>query len=169
MLTKRTHFFSIIIIGLLLWTSLCYADAQQPAAETGKQPAISLPEDVGTTIAQKAASVKSEIADRASSLFERTPIGWNWDTIQYLYKWALGLPLKLPEFVSQILEQSRVLGVAGSCIVFIFLAAVLYSLLGRKRILAQIEAKVQPLRRKIPQTSHHQSVGYGKIAGGIYV
>ena len=35
---------------------------------------------------------------------------------------------------------------------FIFLAAVFYSLLGRKRILAQIEDKVQPLRRKIPQT-----------------
>ena len=152
MLIKRRHFLSITIIVLLLGTSLCYAAEQQPAAETEKQPAISLPEDVGTTIAEKAASVKTEIANRASSLFERTPIGWDWDTIQYLYKWALGLPLRLPEFVSQIMEQSRVLGVAGSCIVFIFLAAVFYSLLGRKRILAQIETKVQPLRRKIPQT-----------------
>jgi hypothetical protein len=50
------------------------------------------------------------------------------------------------------MEQSRVLGVAGSFIVFIFLAAVFYSLLGRKRILAQIEKKVQLLRPKIPQT-----------------
>ena len=133
--------------------SLAYAAApSQPAPENQKQPAISLPEDVGTTIAQKAASVKTEIANRASSLFERSPIGWDWNTIEYLYKWAVGLPLQLPEFIQQIMEQSRVLGVAGSCIVFIFLAAVFYSLLGRKRILAQIEKKVQPLRPKIPQT-----------------
>jgi small-conductance mechanosensitive channel len=152
MLIKRRHFLSITIIVLLLGTSLCYAAEQQPAAETEKQPAISLPEDVGTTIAEKAASVKTEIANRASSLFERTPIGWDWGTIHYLYKWALGLPLRLPEFIDQVMEQSRVLGVAGSCIIFIFLAAVFYSLLGRKRILAQIENKAQPLRRKIPQT-----------------
>lgn len=62
------------------------------------------------------------------------------------------MPLKLPEIIKQIMVQSRVLGVAGSCIVFIFLAAVFYSLLGRKRIFAQIEKKVQPLRQKIPQT-----------------
>jgi small-conductance mechanosensitive channel len=152
MLTKQPRCLTLVFIVLLLWISLSYAAAPQPAPENQKQPAISLPEDVGTTIAQKAASVKTEIANRASSLFERTPIGWNWNTIEYLYKWAVGLPLKLPEFIKQIMEQSRVLGVAGSCIVFIFLAAVFYSLLGRKRILAQIEKKVQPLRPKIPQT-----------------
>ena len=152
MLTKQPRCLILVLIVLLLWMSLSYAAAPQPASENQKQPAISLPEDVGTTIAQKAASVKTEIANRASSLFERTPIGWDWNTIEYLYKWAVGLPLQLPEFIQQIMEQSRVLGVAGSCIVFIFLAAVLYSLLGRKRILAQIENKVQPLRPKIPQT-----------------
>ena len=150
MLTKQPRYLILVFIVLLLWMSLSYAAAPQPAPQNQKQPAISLPEDVGTTIAQKAASVKTEIANRASSLFERTPIGWNWNTIEYLYKWAVGLPLKLPEFIKQIMEQSRVLGVAGSCIVFIFLAAVFYSLLGRKRILAQIEKKVQPLRPENP-------------------
>ena len=152
MLTKQPRCLILVFIVSLLWMSLSYAAAPQPAPEDQKQPAISLPEDVGTTIAQKAASVKTEIATRASSLFERTPIGWDWNTIEYLYKWAVGLPLQLPEFIQQIMEQSRVLGVAGSCIVFIFLAAVFYSLLGRKRILAQIEKKVQPLQPKIPQT-----------------
>jgi small-conductance mechanosensitive channel len=137
---------------LLLWMPSAYAATAQPAPENQKQPAISFPEDVGTAIAQKAASVKTEIATRAGSLFERSPIGWDWKTIEYLYQWAVGLPLKLPEFIRQIMEQSRVLGVAGSCIVFIFLVAVFYSLLGRKRILALIEKKVQPLQQKIPQT-----------------
>jgi small-conductance mechanosensitive channel len=152
MLTKQARCLSITFIVFLLWMSLAYAAEPQPPTENEKKPAISLPEDVGTTIAQKAASVKTEIASRASSLFERTPIGWDWNTIEYLYKWALGLPLKVPEFIHQIMVQSRILGLAGSCIVFIFLAAVFYSLLGRKRIMAQIEKKVQPLRPKIPQT-----------------
>ena len=151
MLTRLPCRLMLVFILLLLWMPPAYA-AAQPAPENEKQPAISLPEDVGTTIAQRAASVKTEIANRASSLFERTPIGWDWNTLEYLYKWAIGLPLKLPEFIQQIMEQSRVLGLAGSCIVFIFLVAVFYSLLGRKRILAWIEKKVQPLQPKIPQT-----------------
>ena len=152
MLKKQARFFIFVFFVGLLMTAFSHAAAPQPKSENQEQPAISLPEDVGTTIAQKATSVKTEIANRASSLFERSPIGWNWNTIEYLYKWVVGLPLKLPEFIKQIMAQSRVLGVAGSCIVFIFLAAVFYSLLGRKRILAQIEKKVQPLRQKFPQT-----------------
>ena len=105
MLTKQPRCLILVFIGLLLWMPLSYAAAEQPAPESQKQPAISLPEDVGTTIAQKAASVKTEIANRASSLFERTPIGWDWTTIEYLYKWAIGLPLQLPEFIQQIMEQ----------------------------------------------------------------
>jgi len=152
MLTKQLRYLSLVFMVLLLWMSPVFGATAQPAPENQKQPAISLPEDVGTSIAQTAASVKTKIATRASSLFERSPIGWDWKTIEYLYQWAVGLPLKLPEFIRQIMEQSRVLGVAGSCIVFIFLVAVFYSLLGRKRILALIEKKVQPLQPKIPQT-----------------
>jgi small-conductance mechanosensitive channel len=152
MLTKQPHYLILVFLVVLLVTALSRDAAPQPTPENEKQPAISLPEDVSTAIAEKAASVKTEIANRASSLFERKPIGWNWNTIEYLYKWVVGLPLKIPEIIKQIMVQSRVLGVAGSCIVFIFLAAVFYSLLGRKRIFAQIEKKVQPLRAKIPQT-----------------
>lgn len=148
---KHPRYGTLVCIVSLLWIFLSCAVASQPAPENQKQPAITLSEDVRASIVQKAASVRTEIENRASSLFERSPIGWNWDTIAYLYKWGVGLPLKLPELIKQIMEQSRVLGVAGSCIVFIFLATVLYSLLGRKRIFAQIEKTVQPLRQKIPQ------------------
>ena len=151
MLALKTRCLILVLTGLLLWLPISYAAVLQAAPENQKQPAISFPEDVGPTIAQKAESVKTEIANRASSLFERTPIGWDWNTVAYLYRWVIGLPLKLPELIEQIMAQSRVLGAAGSCIVFIFLATVLYSLLGRKRILARIQNKLQPLRQKIPE------------------
>ena len=47
----------------------------QPAPENEKQPAISLPDDVGTTIAQRAASVKTEIAKQRQLAF-RTYADW---------------------------------------------------------------------------------------------
>jgi len=150
MLTKQPRYFILVSIVLLFWVSLSYAAASQPALEN--QPAISLPEDVGAIIAQEAADIKTEISNRANSLFERTPMGWNWNTIEYCYNWVLGLPAQLPEFFKQIMEQSRVLGMAGSCIIFIFLTVAIYSLLGRKRILARIEKKIQPLQQKIPRT-----------------
>jgi hypothetical protein len=154
---KQPRCLILVFCCLLLWKSPSYADAPQPVPENEKQPAISLPEHVGTTIAKNAANVKTEIEQRAGSLLDRTPIGWNWDTIDYLYKWGVGLPLKLPEFIKQIMEQSRVLGVAGSVIVFIFLAAVFYSLLGRKRILAQIEKRCSRCSRQYRRLSIHFS------------
>jgi hypothetical protein len=84
MLTKQLRSLILVFIVLLLWMSLSYAAAPQLTPENEKQPAISLPEDVGTAIAEKAASVKTEIANQASSLFKRKPIGWNWNTIEYL-------------------------------------------------------------------------------------
>ncbi|MDP2644970.1 MAG: mechanosensitive ion channel [Desulfobacterales bacterium] len=151
MLTRPFRSLILVFLFALPAAAFLYAADPRPAPEDQKKPAISLPEDVSTTIVQKAASVKKEIAHRASSLFERTPIGWDWNTLEHLYQQGIGLPLKFPEIIKQILEQSRVLGVAGSCIVFIFLVAVFYSLLGRKRIFSQIEKQVQPLRSKIPQ------------------
>ena len=151
MSAKQASYFFLVFIVLFSWISFTYAAAPEPTLENQNQPAISLPEDVATIIAQEAADVRAEISNRASSLFERTPLGWDLNTIAYLSKWFVVLPLKLPEFIREIMAQSRVLGLAGSCIVFIFLAAVFYSLVGRKRILAQIETKLRPLQPKIPQ------------------
>ena len=53
MVTKQLRCLILVFIVLLLWMSLSYAADPQPAPENQKQPAISLPEDVGTTIAQK--------------------------------------------------------------------------------------------------------------------
>ncbi|MCJ7830477.1 MAG: mechanosensitive ion channel, partial [Desulfobacterales bacterium] len=91
-----------------------------------------------------------EIVSRASSLFERTPLGWQWDTLSYLYHWGVGLPGRLPEFMGKVMEQSRILGAAGSLIVLVFLVAVFYSLLGRNRLMVRLARELQPLQAKLP-------------------
>jgi small-conductance mechanosensitive channel len=150
MSTRKLFYIIPVIFTMMLATAFSQAATTPPASEKQNQPAISLPEDVGHTIASQAASVKAEIASRADSLFKRTALGWNWKTIEYLYQWLVGLPLKLPEIIKQVMEQGRVLGVAGSFIVLIFLVTVFYSLLARKKLLTRIEKAAEPLKNKIP-------------------
>ena len=55
------------------------------------------------------------------------------------------MPGKIPVFTRFVIEQSRVLGVIGSILVFGFFAGVLYSLLGQRRVMDWVERKVDPL------------------------
>jgi hypothetical protein len=60
MLSKQPHYLILVFLVVLLVTALSRDAAPQPTPENEKQPAISLPEDVSTAIAEKAASVKTE-------------------------------------------------------------------------------------------------------------
>jgi small-conductance mechanosensitive channel len=141
-----------ILLSVLLLTLVAFA-AEQPeeAAKGEAKPKIAISEDLGNAMMRQASQVKEEFKQQARSLFERTPLGWDWKTIEYLYGWALDVPQKIPGFVGSLLEQSRVLGVAGSLVILTFLIAVFYSIFGQKRLLKRIEARVEPLRRKIPE------------------
>ena len=86
---------------------------------------------MGEAIIKEAEQVKEEIQQQVFILARWTPLGWNLNTIDYLYKWLLSLPMRLPEFMHQVAVHSRVLGIVGSLVIFIFLAAVFYSLFGR--------------------------------------
>lgn len=154
----------ILVFLLVFWiANFASAADQKEVVEEKKQPAIAISEEMGDAMAKEAARVKEDIEKQARSLFERKPLGWNWDTINYLYKWALGLPLKIPQIGKHILEQGRVLGFAGSLIILTFIVAVLYSLLGQDRVLARIEAGVQPLRAKMPKASYPYFISALKV------
>ncbi len=134
-----------LLTGTPGWTQTEKTDAEPEA------PAIAISEEMGDAMVREAARVKHQLEQQARSLFERQPLGWNWETLNYLYKWALNLPLQIPAFMQAVMQQSRVLGVVGSLIMATFLVAVLYSLLGRKKIMRRIESRVQPYRDKLPE------------------
>jgi small-conductance mechanosensitive channel len=106
---------------------------------------------MGDAMAREAMRVKEQLHQRAQSMFEREPLGWGWQTIDYLHKWVLTLPLLIPVFMEKVMEQGRVLGFAGSILVLTFLVAVFYSLFGRRKILVRIENAMDPMRDKLPQ------------------
>ncbi len=141
------------LAGLLAagWTCGVAAAAEtREAPGNGEPPSISIPADMGSAIAKEAAEVKQEFQKQARTLFRRSNLGWDLETIDYLYTWLLELPLRAPELIQQVLAQGRVLGLAGSLVVLTFVAAVLYSLMGRTRVMRRIETALAPVRHRIP-------------------
>ncbi len=126
-------------------------DPPAPAASDADRPAIGLTENMADSMRRGASQVTDDLRDQARSLFERTPLGWDMDTLVYVYEQSLALPLKLPELIREVQEQSRVLGFVGSVIVLIFLSAVIYSLIGRNRVLLKAEQTAKPLFEKLPE------------------
>jgi small-conductance mechanosensitive channel len=150
--TKLLLLFSLLIGSLLFSAAVAAAQEgpQSQSAEKG-QPTISISEEMGDAMAREAAKVKDQIRQSASSMFERQPLGWDWHTLDYLYRWILGLPMQIPTFMRVVMEQSRVLGFVGSVLILTFLTALFYSVFGRKKVMVRIEAALEPVHAKLPE------------------
>jgi small-conductance mechanosensitive channel len=140
----------LVFSVLLLSNAAMAADAPKSNAEP-ESPTIAVTENMGEAIIKEAGQVKEEIQQQVVILARWTPLGWNLKTIDYLYTYLLSLPMRLPEFMDQVAVHSRVLGIVGSLVISIFLAAVLYSLFGRTPVMQRIAAAIQPVRNRIPE------------------
>ena len=150
----------IRIILILLFagflTAVPYANAQDKtdAAAEMQKPSIAISEEMDDVVIREATKVREEFQQKARSLFDRIPLGWDLKTITYLYHLSLSLPGKIPVFTRFVIAQSQVLGVIGSILVFVFIAAVLYSLLGQRRVMGWVELRVEPLSAFIPEATY---------------
>ncbi len=144
---------TLLVAGFL--TVIPYANAQDKtdAAAKMEKPSIAISEEMDDVVIREATKVKEEFQQKARSLFDRIPLDWDWDTITYLYHLALSVPGKIPDFTRFVIAQSQVLGVIGSILVFVFIATVLYSLLGQRRVMDWVEHKVEPLSAFSPEAT----------------
>jgi small-conductance mechanosensitive channel len=140
----------LAVVVVLVVVPAALAADKTSASEQKAAPTISISEEMGDAMVQKAKSVKEQLEQRTKALFQRSPLGWNWETINYLYHWLLKLPLRIPDLLRHVAEQSRLLGVVGSFVILLFLAAIIYSLIGQKRVLRLIESQLTPFQDKIP-------------------
>lgn len=146
------YVFACAIALMLLVPSIATA-ANTTTVQDGKEkPGFGLSEDLGHAMSRQADQVKQKIERGARSLFNREPLGFDWQTIEHIYSFLLQLPLRIPEFTQKVIEQSRLLGFVGSLLILIFFIAVIYSFLGQKRIMAHIEKKVMPLQNRVPKS-----------------
>jgi len=152
--SQRFKIFSLVLLPVLVILSIFQTSdlyGQDEKLVDEKPASISIPVDMGDAVVREAARVKHELHEQARSLFVRTPLGWDWDTIDYIYRWIITLPLKIPEFMRHVIEQSRLLGIVGSIIILAFIVAVFYSLIGQKRVLTRVGQVLQPLKDQMPE------------------
>ncbi|MFZ1985204.1 MAG: mechanosensitive ion channel domain-containing protein [Desulfatitalea sp.] len=154
---KKIKLFLGICVCALALTLLLPAPAPLHAAnateaDTEESPSFGLSQEMGDVMSRQAGQVKKQIEKNARTLFKRQRLGFDWETVTYLNMWLIKLPLRLPEWVQTVVEQSRLLGVVGSLLILIFLAALIYSLVGQKRLMARIQQKVSPIEDRIPKS-----------------
>ena len=152
---------TVLLIALVGMTA--GASESSPESPPTDTPKISISDEMGKAMIREAGRVKDEFKKQAESLFVRDPLGWGWPTIAYLYDRLLSLPMKLPDITRRIVEQGRVLGLVGSMIVIIILAAVFYSLIGQKKVLRRVEMEVKPLGERLPETVYPYFMSVLKI------
>ncbi len=124
----------------------------EPAADNASAaPVISLSKDMDDVLFKEISQVADDLKMQFQILLKWTPLEWDLDTIEFMYKWALALPLRLPELIAEARAQSRALGIAGSLVMLVFIAAVLYSLIGTSRVMRRVEAALGPEHPRIPE------------------
>ncbi len=139
-------------------------NSEEESAESGEEKhGISFPAGEMEEGLWEAAA---EVGEQARSLLGRRPLGFDLSTIDRLREWAIGLPMEIPKLVEHVMEQSRLLGFAGSVIMLAFLAAVFYSLFGQHKVLARLEKAVEPLRSYIPEAFYPYFLSLMRIVVG---
>ena len=154
---------AVVLVALV---PLGLAGAETTGDQTGsdtEKTAISVPEGMDKVVAMEMTQVSKHFKKGARRLFERTPLGFDLDTVDSLGQWLLDIPLKVSGWVEHIREQGRLLGVVGSLVVLAFLGIALYSLIGQKRVLTFVEHRVNPLRIKIPEAYYRYFLSLLKV------
>jgi len=144
----------LLFAGFLMVVPYVNAQDKIDDATKKKKPSIAISEKMDDVMIREAAKVKEELQEKARTLFKRLSLGWDLDTISYLYKMVLSLPNKIPVFTRFLIEQSKVLGGIGSILVLVFFIGVLYSLLGQQRVMGSVERRVELLTKYIPEASY---------------
>jgi small-conductance mechanosensitive channel len=144
--------FLIAIILLLPAVRFTAWAADQTSGQKDKAPEFGISQDVGDAASRQAGEVRQQIAKKARTLFKREPLGFDWQTAEYLYDRLTALPLQIPELMQALIEQSRLLGFVGSVLIFVFLVALVYSLLGQKRVMRRVVLLLAPQEGRIPKS-----------------
>jgi len=144
--------WGVLLSALLIALSMPVRAAEKAEKEVEGPPApgIRISEQMGDAMLRQAAQLKKDLKQETLSLFKREPLGWDAETLADLYRWTLDLPVHSARLVSLVIQHSRLLGAAGSLVMLVFFAAVLYSLIGQRRVIRRIEGALEPYREKIP-------------------
>jgi small-conductance mechanosensitive channel len=148
---EARKFGLITLFALIVCFSASFSLKAQEPRETEDQPRIAVAEDMGGVVKKEAKKIQEEFKEQTKSLFHRERLGWDFGSIKYLYTATVTLPKELPGLTRKAIESSRLLGFMGSAMVLLFFSALLYSIIGRSRVLGWAMRKLEPLGKHIPE------------------
>lgn len=93
--------------------------ADQPPGEKEGTAQFGLSPDVGSAVSRQADRVRQQLEQQTDALFQREPLGFDWQTANDLLGRLATLPLKIPQLLQAIIDQSRLLGVVGSLLILV--------------------------------------------------
>lgn len=127
--------------------------AAEGATGQGQGPSsqgLSLPGDVRKAAERNITRERKELESRVRPLLKPEPLGFNSQTIRRTWRGLLDLPSKIPGFLHQVKEASRLLGFVGSLVLLAFLIALFYSFFGQRKVLRKVERTLEPFQAHIP-------------------
>ena len=152
---RKAYCAWILLVAIVILLPTGQVGARASDRNSGKEDnghEFSISQSLGDAASRQAGEVRQQIANKARTLFKREPLGFNWETAEYLYNRLTALPLQIPGLMQSLIEQSRLLGFVGSVLIFIFLVALVYSLLGQKRVMQRVVLLLAPQEDKIPKS-----------------
>jgi len=84
------------------------------------------------------------------ALFERSPLGFSWKTLEHVRNQIVHAPEFISEIPQQIGRQARVLGLRDAALRLLLGVAIILGLLARRRIFPWLDARLTPLATGFP-------------------
>jgi small-conductance mechanosensitive channel len=152
-----------LVIGLVIFWCLVFSlglsparaekaqgkEQQAPQAKESQAAQKTLGKNVGEAVQQEAAKVKARLAAEARAVFHRQPLGFDLHTLAQVRQWLADLPSRVPALIQSLSKEMRLLGLMGSLVLCAFLAVVLYSLFGWKKVFGYLHQAATPLEALI--------------------
>jgi len=165
----KTRACIAVLVAILLLPAVLGAVGKSAQKTDTDKPAIQISEEIDEAVSREAVKVKEEMADKFEALAVRDRFAWGTDTLTYMYAWFLSIPSKMPGMLDATTVHSKVLGVSGTIILILFLAAILYSFFWQKRVVLWIAEKTKPLGRLLSQKGHAYFVVGVNISTSVLV
>jgi small-conductance mechanosensitive channel len=103
------------------------------------------------TVAPLVADAAARRKRAPHSLFERSPLGFSWQTVAKVRGRIAHVPQDLADIPHLIAHQWHVLGVEGSLLRILLVVTIVAGLIARRRVSDWIDSRLEPLAAQVPE------------------
>lgn len=142
---------------------------KQGQEKSVSSPGLSVPGDVQKAAEETIDREKKEMESRVRPLLKPEPLGFNVKTVRRAWQGLLALPSRIPGFLHQVREASRLLGLVGSLVVLAFLVVLFYGFFWQRKVLRKLESILELFKSHIPSSLDPYFLSIARIFAGSLI